>query len=175
MGILKQIDGDDYLQINEDDYLFEQLSVDPIVFAYKDKIETTEYLERIISKKEQYRDAFNNQIYNSYYSQMHIIENNQLVFAPLVLLSYYLPIKYRIKNIISHKDALTILESLNDILRDVNFNDTFIRGVKKRFYSEIIHDVSKVEFKEYRPGKEEIITDVNANIKILAKYPIVIK
>ena len=167
LGTLKQID--------EDDYLFEQLSIDPIGFAYKDKIETAEYLERILSKQEKYRDAFNDQIYNSYYSQMYTIENNQLVFAPLVLLSYYLPIKYRIKNEISYEDALNMLESLNDILRDVNFSDTFTEGIKKRFYPELIHNISKVEFKEHKPSKKELITDVNTNIKVLKKYPIIIK
>ena len=162
-------------QIGEDDYIFEQLSVDPVSFAYKDNIETTEYLGRIIGKKEQYRDCFNDQIYNSYYSQMHTIEDNQLVFAPLVSLSYYLPIKYRIKNEISYEEALTILESLNDILRNVNYSETFTNGVKKRFYPERIHNVSKIEFKEHKPSKKELITDVDANIKILKKYPIAIK
>ena len=167
LGVLKQI--------GEDDYIFEQLSVDPVGLAYKDKIETTEYLDRVIGKKEQYKDAFNNQVYYSYNSQMHTIEDNQLVFAPLVLLSYYLPIKYRIKNEISYEDALTILESLNSILKDVNYNDTFTHGVKKRFYPERIHNVSKVEFKEHKPNKNELITDVNTNIQKLKKYQITLR
>lgn len=162
-------------QINEDEYIFEQLPIDPISFAYKDKIETAKYLDRVIVKQEQYRDCFNGQVYNSYYGQLHTIENNQLIFAPLILLSYYLPVRYRIKNQITYEEALVILEYLNDILSGVNFNDVFSNGIKTRFYPERIYNISKIKFEEQKPSKNELLTDVNTNAKVLKKYQIIIK
>lgn len=163
LGIIRKID--------EDKFRFEQLSNNPIAVAYKDEIETVEYYDNILLKRESFKDCFNNRKYYSYFSDFTKINDGELVFAPLLLLSYYLPIKNRIENKIDIFELYDILEYFNNFLSKINFNVEFDEPYKNKKGPFKIVWPDKVEFKTKKTSNDDVVTDVKYQ-KVLEKHNI---
>ena len=163
LGVIRKID--------EDKFRFEQLSNNPITVAYKDEIETVEYYDNILLKRESFKDCFNNRKYYSYFSDFTKINDGELVFAPLLLLSYYLPIKNRIENKIDIFELYDILEYFNNFLSKINFNVEFDEPYKNKKGPFKIVWPDKVELKTKKTSNDDVVTDVKYQ-KVLEKHNI---
>lgn len=163
LGVIRKID--------EDKFKFEQLRNNPISVAYKDNIETVEYCNNIILQRESFKDCFNDRKYYSYFSDFTKINDGELVFAPLLLLSYYLPFNVRVENKIGEFELIDILEYLNHYLSRVNFNVEFNESYKNKKGPFKIARLDKVEFKNKKPSNEDVVTDVKYE-KTLSKHNI---
>ena len=164
LGIIRKID--------DNKFKFEQLSNNPISVAYKSNIETVEYFDDEIIRREEFTDCFNSRKYYSYFTDFTQINDGELVFAPLLLLAYYLPFENRVRNQISEFELLDVLEYFNHCLGRVNFNLEFDELYKNKKGPFKIHYPDKIEFKYNKPNSQDTVTDSSNYKKVLEKHKI---
>ena len=161
LGIIKKI--------SDNKFRFEQLREKSIVFAYKNLTETLEYDGTEIIKRDSFKNYFNNKMYYSYFTDFININNGEVVFAPLILLSHYLPFENRVDNEISEFELIDLMNYLNHFLSNINFNSEFNEPYKDIKELPDISYIDKIEYKRIKPKKMQ--EDLTYE-KVLAKHNI---